>query len=117
MLNKTYTVIFISCVCGAVYWVFSSGILERFRTIEAQCSVGGFGNLSIQHQYTSTTEKSILVMNDQQTVNLQVELNKNTLQLKSPELQGKLNLETQALFITLGNKSYTGKCKIKQFSM
>ena len=117
MLNKTYTVIFISCVCAAVYWVFSSGILERFRTIEAQCSVSGLGILSIQHQYTSTAEKSMLVVNDQKTVNLQIELNNNTLQLISPEIRGKLNLETRAFLITLGNKSYSGKCEIQQFSM
>lgn len=109
--------IFISCVCGAVYWVFSSGILERFRMIEAKCSVGGLGNLSIKHQYTSTAEKSILVVSDQKSVNLQVELKKNTLRFKSPQLEGKLNLETKALLITLGNNSYSGKCNIKQFSM
>jgi len=117
MLSRIHTIAFISSILIVVYWVFSSGILERFRTIEAQCNVGGLGKLLIQHQYTNTAEKSILVLNDQHSQNLEVELSKNILTLKGPEVQGKLSLETQAIFITLGNKSYSGKCTIQQFSM
>lgn len=117
MLNRVYSAAFIISIFGIVFWIFSSGILERFRTIEAQCTIGGLGKVAIQHQYTNTSEKSIIAVNDQSTINLQVELIKNSLLLKGPELQGKLNLETSALFITFGNKSYSGKCIITQFSM
>ena len=117
MLSKIYSVAFICSILVAVFWVFSSGILERFRTIEAQCVIGGLGKVSIQHQYTNTAEKSTLAVNDQNSVPLQIKASKNTFHLKSPELQGKLNLETQVIFITLGNKSYSGKCTIEQFSM
>ena len=65
MLNRTYSVAFICIIFAAVFWIFSSGILERFRTIEAQCIIGGLGKVSIQHQYTNTAEKSILAVNDQ----------------------------------------------------
>ena len=117
MLNRVYSVAFIIGIFGVVFWIFSSGILERFRTIEAQCTVGGLGKVSIQHQYTNTAEKSIVTVNDQSTIKPQVELFNNTLRLKGAKLQGKLNLETNALFITLGNKSYIGKCTVTQFSM
>ena len=117
MLNRVYSAAFIISIFGVVLWIFSSGILERFRTIEAQCTIGGLGKVAIQHQYTNTSEKSIIAVNDQSTISLQVELIKNSLLLEGPELQGKLNLETSALFITLGNKSYSGKCTITQFSM
>ena len=117
MLNRVYSVAFIICIFGVVFWIFSTGILERFRTIEAQCTIGGLGKVAIQHQYTNTAEKSIIAVNDQSTIKLQVELMKNSLMLTGPNLQGKLNLETSALFITLGNKSYSGKCSITQFSM
>lgn len=117
MLNRVYSVAFIIGIFGVVFWIFSSGILERFRTIEAQCTVGGLGKVSIQHQYTNTAEKSIIAVNDQSTIKPQVELFNNSLRLESAELQGKLNLETNALFITLGNKSYIGKCTVTQFSM
>lgn len=117
MLNKIYSVAFICSLFGAVFWVFSSGILERFRTIEAQCVIGGLGKVSIRHQYTNTAEKSILAINDQNAIPLKVKSIKNMFHLKGPNLQGKLNLETQVIFITLGNKSYSGKCTIEQFSM
>ena len=117
MLNRTYSVAFICIIFAAVFWIFSSGILERFRTIEAQCIIGGLGKVSIQHQYTNTAEKSILAVNDQNSVPLQITSSKNILHLKGPELQGKLNTETQVIFITLGNKSFSGKCIIEQFSM
>ena len=117
MLNKIYSVAFICGIFGAVFWIFSSGILERFRTIEAQCVIGGLGKVSIQHQYTNTSEKSILAVNEQDSVPLQVKSSKNMFHLKGPELQGKLNLDTQVIFITLANKSYSGKCTIDQFSM
>ena len=117
MLNKIYYVAFICGIFGAAFWIFSSGILERFRTIEAQCVIGGLGNVSIQHQYSNTSEKSILAVNDQNSVPLQITSSKNILHLKGPELQGKLNTETQVIFITLGNKSFSGKCTIEQFSM
>ena len=117
MLNKIYSVAFICSIFVAVFWIFSSGILERFRTIEAQCVIGGLGRVSIQHQYTNTVEKSALTVNDQNSVPLQVKSDKNMFHLKGPELQGKLNLETQVILITLGNKSYSGKCTIQQFSM
>ena len=117
MLNKIYSVAFICSLFGAVFWIFSSGILERFRTIEAQCVISGLGKVSIQHQYTSTAEKSILAVDDQNAVPLQLKSIKNVFHMKGPELQGKLNLETQVIFITLGNKSYSGKCTIEQFSM
>ena len=117
MLNRIYSVAFIIGIFGAVFWIFSSGILERFRTIEAQCVIGGLGKVSIQHQYTNTSEKSILAVNEQDSVPLQVKSSKNMFHLKGRELQGKLNLDTQVIFITLGNKSYSGKCTIEQFSM
>ena len=117
MLNKIYSVAFICGIFGAVFWIFSSGILERFRTIEAQCVIGGLGKVSIQHQYTNTSEKSILAVNEQDFVPLQVKSSKNMFHLKGPELQGKLNTETQVIFITLGNKSFSGKCTVEQFSM
>jgi len=117
MLNKIYSVAFICSILVAVVWIFSSGILERFKTIEAQCVIGGLGEVSIQHQYTNTAEKSTLAVNDQNAVPLQVKSSKNMFHMKGPELQGKLNLETQVIFITLGNKSYSGKCTIEQFSM
>ena len=117
MLNRVYSVAFIIGIFGVVFWIFSSGILERFRTIEAQCTIGGLGKVAIQHQYTNTAEKSIVAVNDQTIIKIQVELIKNSLLLEGPELQGKLNLETNALFITLGNKSYIGKCTVTQFSM
>ena len=117
MLNKIYSLAFIFSIFVAVFWIFSSGILERFRTIEAQCVIGGLGKVSIQHQYTNTAEKSTLAVNDQNPGPLQVKLSKDMFHLKGPELQGKLNLKTQVIFITLGNKSYSGKCKIEQFSM
>jgi len=117
MLNKIYSVAFICSILSVVFLIFSSGILERFRTIEAQCMIGGLGKVSIQHQYTNTSEKSILAVNDQNSVPLQIKSSKNMFHLKGPELQGKLNLETQVIFITLGNKSYSGKCTIEQFSM
>ena len=117
MLNKIYSVAFICGIFGAVFWIFSSGILERFRTIEAQCVIGGLGKVSIQHQYTNTSEKSILAVNEQDFVPLQVKSSQNMFHLKGPELQGKLNLDTQVIFITLANKSYSGKCTIDQFSM
>ena len=117
MLNKIFSVAFIIGIFGVVLWIFSSGILERFRTIEAQCNIGGLGKVSIQHQYTNTAEKSILTVSDQSTINLQIELIRNSLLLKGHELQGRLNLETKAIFITIGNKSYSGKCSINQFSM
>ena len=117
MLNRTYSVAFICIIFAAVFWIFSSGILERFRTIEAQCIIGGLGKASIQHQYTNTAEKSILAVNDQNAVPFHLKSIKNVFHLKGPELQGKLNLETQVIFITLGNKSYSGKCTIEQFSM
>ena len=65
MLNKIYSVAFICSIFVVVFWIFSSGILERFRTIEAQCVIGGLGKVSIQHQYTNTAEKSTLTVNDQ----------------------------------------------------
>ena len=117
MLNKIYSVAFICSIFGAVFWIFSSGILERFRTIEAGCVVGGLGQVAIQHQYTNTAEKSILAVNNQNSVPLQVKLIKNMLHFKGTNIQGKLNLETQFIFITLGNNSYSGKCTIEQFSM
>jgi hypothetical protein len=117
MLNKIYPVAFICSILGAVFWIFSSGILERFRTIEAQCAIGGLGKVSIQHQYTNTAEKSVLTVNDQNSVSLKVKASKNMFHLQGPELQGKLNLETKVIFITLGNKSYSGRCTIEQFSM
>ena len=117
MLNKIYSVAFICSILSVVFWIFSSGILERFRTIEAQCMIGSLGKVSIQHQYTNTSEKSILAVNDQNSVPLQVKSSKNVFHLKGPELQGKLNLETRVIFITLGNKSYSGRCTIEQFSM
>ena len=117
MLNRTYSLAFICIICAAVFWIFSSGILERFRTIEAQCIIGGLGKVSIQHQYTNTAEKSILAVNDQNSVPLQITSSKNILHFKGAELQGKLNIETQVIFITLGNKSFSGKCTIEQFSM
>ena len=117
MLNKIYSVAFICGIVVSVFWIFSSGILERFRTIEAQCVIGGLGKVSIQHQYTNTADKTMLAVNDQSFVPLQVKSSKNMFHLKGPELEGKLNLETQVIFITLGNKSYSGKCKIEQFSM
>ena len=117
MLNKIYSVAFICSIFGAVFWIFSSGMLERFRTVEARCVIGGLGQVSIQHQYTNTTEKSILAVNDQNSVPLQVKSSKNMFHMKGPELQGKLNLETQVILITIGNKSYSGKCTIEQFSM
>lgn len=79
--------------------------------------IGSLGKVSIQHQYTNTTETSTLAVNDQNSVPLQIKSSKNIFHLKGPELQGKLNLETQVIFITLGNKSYSGKCTIEQFSM
>ena len=79
--------------------------------------IGSLGKVSIQHQYTNTAEKSTLAVNDQNSVPLQIKASKNMFHLKGPELQGKLNLETQVIFITLGNKSYSGKCTIEQFSM
>ena len=79
--------------------------------------IGSLGKVSIQHQYTNTTETSTLAVNDQNSVPLQIKSSKNMFHLKGPELQGKLNLETQVIFITLGNKSYSGKCNIEQFSM
>ena len=79
--------------------------------------IGGLGQVSIQHQYTNTAEKSTLAVNDQNAVPLQVKSSKNMLHLMGPELQGKLNLDTQVIFITLANKSYSGKCTIDQFSM
>ena len=117
MLNKVYSVAFICSILAVVFWIFSSGILERFRTIKAQCLIGSLGKVSIQHQYTNTAEKSTLAVNDQNAVPLQVKSSKNMFHMKGPELQGKLNLETQVIFITLGNKSYSGKCTIEQFSM
>ena len=117
MLNKIYSVAFISSIFGAVFWIFSSGILERFRAIEAQCVIGGLGEVKIQHQYSNTTERSILAINDQNPIKLQIDLSKKNLLMKGPELLGKFNLETGALFITLDNKSFSGKCIIKQFSM
>lgn len=117
MLNKIYSVAFICSILVAVFWIFSSGILERFRTVEAQCVIGGLGKVSIQHQNTNTAEKSTLAVNDQSSVPLQIKSSKNIFHLKGPELQGKLNLKTQVIFITLGNKSYSGKCTIEQFSM
>lgn len=117
MLNKIFPVAFIIGVFGGLLWIFSSGLLERFRTIEAQCTIGGLGKVSIQHQYTNTADKSILAVNEQSTIKLQIEIIRNSLLLKGPELQGKLNLETEAVFITLGNKSYSGKCSINRFSM
>ena len=79
--------------------------------------IGSLGKVSIQHQYTNTTETSTLAVNDQNSVPLQIKSSKNMFHLKGSELQGKLNLETQVIFITLGNKSYSGKCTIEQFSM
>ena len=79
--------------------------------------IGSLGKVSIQHQYTNTTETSTLAVNDQNSVPLQIKSSKNIFHLKGPELQGKLNVETQVIFITLGNKSYSGKCTIEQFSM
>ena len=79
--------------------------------------ISGLGKVSIQHQYTNTAEKSTLAVNDQNSVPLQIKSSKNMFHLKGSELQGKLNLETQVIFITLGNKSYSGKCTIEQFSM
>ena len=117
MLNKIYSVAFICSIFGAVFWIFSSGMLERFRTVKAQCVIGGLGKVSIQHQYTNTSEKSILAVNDQNSVPLQVKSSENMFHMKGPELQGKLNLETQVILITIGNKSYSGKCTIEQFSM
>lgn len=117
MSNRLYTAALVCMLIGLVFWIFSSGILERFRAIEAQCVVNGLGKVSIQHQYTNTSEKSILIIDDQKITKLLINKYDDTLQLRGSELQGKLNLETTALFITLGNKSYSGKCKIKQFSM
>jgi hypothetical protein len=117
MLPRIYSAVFVSCIFGVVFWVFSSGILERFRTIEAQCIIGGLGNVSIQHQYTNTSEKSIFIMNDQSAVPLLAKLSQNALLFKGFQIQGKLSLETQAVFITVNNKSYSGKCAIQQFSM
>ena len=68
MLNRVYSVAFIIGIFGVVFWIFSSGMLERFRTIEAQCTVGGLGKVSIQHQYTNTAEKSTLAVNDKSTI-------------------------------------------------
>ena len=79
--------------------------------------IGSLGKVYIQHQYTNTTETSTLAVNDQNSVPLQIKSSKNMFHLKGSELQGKLNLETQVIFITLGNKSYSGKCTIEQFSM
>lgn len=117
MLNKLRSTVFICLIIGAVIWIFSSGVLERFRTIEAQCVIAGIGNVSIEHQYTNSAEKSILVVNDQHTIKLAINRTNSLLNMQGPEVQGKLNLETKALFMTLGNKSYSGKCVIKQFSM
>lgn len=117
MSNRLYTAAFVCMLIGLVFWIFSSGILERFRAIEAQCVVNGLGNVSVQHQYTNTSEKSILIIDGQKITKLLIDQYDDTLQLKGSNLQGKLNLETTSLFITLGNKSYSGKCKIKQFSM
>ena len=117
MSNRLYTAAFVCMLIGLVFWIFSSGILERFRAIEANCVVNGLGNVSIQHHYTNRSEKSILIIDGQEITNLSIDQYDDILQLKGSELQGKLNLETTALFITLGNKSYSGKCSIKQFSM
>lgn len=117
MLNKIYSVAFICSIVLAVFWIFSSGMLERFRTVEAQCLIGGLGKITIQHQYSNTAERSILAINDQNPIKLQIELSKKILSFKSPEIQGKFNIETEIILITLGNKSYSGECSIKQFSM
>jgi len=117
MLNKIYSVAFISSILVAVFWIFSSGILERFTNIEAQCVIRSLGKVTIQHQYSNTNERSILVIHDQNPIKLQIELSKKILLLKGAELQGKINLETETLFMTIDNKSYSGKCSIKQFSM
>lgn len=117
MSNRLYTAALLCMLIGLVFWIFSAGILERFRAIEAQCVLNGLGNVSFQHQYTNTSEKSILIIDGQKITKLLIDQYDDTLQLRGSNLQGKLNLETKSLFITLGNKSYSGKCKIKQFSM
>ena len=117
MLNKVYSVAFICIILAVVFWIFSSGILERLKTIKAKSLIGRRGKVSIQDQYTNTAEKSTLAVNDQNSGPLQIKSSKNMFHLKGPELRGKLNLETQVIFITLGNKSYSGKCTIEQFSM
>ena len=113
MLNNLFISVYLQYLCNSVLDIFF-GILERFRTIEAQCVIGGLGKVSIQHQYTNTAEKSTLAVNDPRAASGKIE--QRHVSLEGPELQGKLN-KTQVIFITLGNKSYSGKCKIEQFSM
>ena len=117
MLNKVYSAAFICLVIAVVFWIFASGILERFRTIEADCAVAGLGNVSIKHQYTNSRQSSLLAVNDQNPVVITVKNTDPIVNLEGPALQGKLNIETTSLFITLDNKSYSGTCAINQFSM
>jgi len=117
MLNKFYSAAFICFVIAVVFWIFASGILERFRTIEANCAVSGLGNVSIKHQYTNSLQSSMLAVNDQHPVAITVKSTDPIVNLEGPALQGKLSIETTSLFITIDNKSYSGTCEINQFSM
>lgn len=98
-------------------WILTSGQLSRFVKLTASCEISGLGTLEIDYTKSNVGDNVTATLNQKLITNIHSKENNGFLLLNGGNIFFRIDKNTNKIYVTRGNTSFSGTCSVKEFRM